>query len=269
MTQPTTSTGRRYRNGESRMDPRYFRPTYRYVNDSDDETYDSQKHHNHSAESIFLPEDDDPDESINISIPQPIASEASGTRRTNHRRNTTRPETSQRSGLDVSSRRPTASATSTLSTTSSQRSSQRMHWTRDMNIQLIHEYYVATELETKKTNYMSDVTRIWNQRYPEFQLNNSRLNSQMNSLFRRNVFSRIELNKMKEDAAKTLKQNDDYANDETVDDPDIVHPVQQLENKITRIRQDIGILTQYFRNPNKSRHPVNQWRHLQCSENIH
>ncbi|KAI5732323.1 hypothetical protein M8J77_025019 [Diaphorina citri] len=68
MTQPTTSTGRRYRNGESRMDPRYFRPTYRYVNDSDDETYDSQEHHNHSAESIFLPEDDDPDESINISM---------------------------------------------------------------------------------------------------------------------------------------------------------------------------------------------------------
>ncbi|KAI5703753.1 hypothetical protein M8J75_015605 [Diaphorina citri] len=208
----------------------YFRPAYRYVESDSDETMDSSSRVNRSAELEFLPgEDDDEDDNnhIDISIPHDFASEASGTCRTTRSNQSTRSRTSQLNRLS-----DTATGRSTISNTS--RSSGRMRWTRDMNLHLISAYYIATKLETVKTKYMSDVTKLWNDKYPTIQMTNSRLNSQLNSLFRRNVFSRIELSHLKESASRLISAQDseNNASDEDVDDPEVLELEHQVEQTI-------------------------------------
>ncbi|KAI5709074.1 hypothetical protein M8J76_009655 [Diaphorina citri] len=103
-----------------------------------------------------------------------------------------------------------------------------------MNLHLISAYYIATKLETVKTKYMSDVTKLWNDKYPTIQMTNSRLNSQLNSLFRRNVFSRIELSHLKESASRLISAQDseNNASEEDVDDPEVLELEHQVEQTI-------------------------------------
>uniref|UniRef100_A0A8D8RYE1 Uncharacterized protein n=1 Tax=Cacopsylla melanoneura TaxID=428564 RepID=A0A8D8RYE1_9HEMI len=218
----------------SNRDERFWRPQYRYSSSSPSSSSDSEYH-----DASFLPEpepadttqDDDsnndssphynlaesnflPNETINNSI-QSVTSEASGTRR--NRRRSTRSTTSQLSGLGSSQ-----NSNPTMSTTS--RSSGRMRWTKQMNTDLLSAYYMATKLETKKSSYMNEVTTIWNEKYPNTQMNNSRLNSQINSILRRNVFSRVEISKIKDQISRTLTLNTDDVDE--IEENDVEENIQ-------------------------------------------
>lgn len=238
---PSDSNLFRLRARPPNRDPRYWRPQYRcssssssissfgspgYIPPTHTQQSNNDSSPNHTlAESNFLP-----NETTNNSIH--VMSEASGTR-SNRRRNTTRSTTSQLSGLGSSQ-----NSNPTMSNTS--RSSGRMRWTKQMNTDLLSAYYMATKLETKKSSYMNEVRTIWNEKYRNIEMNNSRLNSQINSILRRNVFSRVEINQIKDQISRELTLNTDEV-DEIVEneiDENIQNEQPMNEQEINSIAQE-------------------------------
>lgn len=83
------------------------------------------------------------------------------------------------------------------SPTASGNSSQRMHWTRELNMSVMRAYYRSTKNETECEGFRKRLLTEWRNIYPESTLNEQRVCSQLNSIRRRKVFSDAELNLLK------------------------------------------------------------------------
>ncbi|XP_039276066.1 uncharacterized protein LOC111055986 [Nilaparvata lugens] len=76
---------------------------------------------------------------------------------------------------------------------------RRMKWTREMNISIMHAYYRSTKVETEKEGYRQRMCAEWKQIYPESNLDEQRVCSQLNSIQRRRVLSEAELHQLKQE----------------------------------------------------------------------
>lgn len=79
-----------------------------------------------------------------------------------------------------------------------------MRWTREMNIELIRAYFLATENETEMTNYRIRLEQLWQRKYPNTSLTAQRLSDQARSVLRRKALSNAEIDALKQEAANSL-----------------------------------------------------------------
>ena len=52
---------------------------------------------------------------------------------------------------------------------------RRVRWTREMNIDLIRAYFLATDNERNKTLYRDELYRLWHEKYPDTSFTAQRL----------------------------------------------------------------------------------------------
>lgn len=192
----------------SNRDPRYCRPRVRYVSsDSDDLDEDKTQPMSISDKS---PASDCTTLLNNIQTTSQIydldpETGASGTRDdTEHTTRTHVTLTAEQSVLNDD--------TFHHSDLSQPAHKSRMRWTRIKMINLLYAYFMATKIDTDRKNYTSRLKAIWNDEFDHEKLEGPRLSTQVRSILKRNVFSDIEIEQIKQNVRNTSKDCTDMIN---------------------------------------------------------
>ncbi|KAI5700255.1 hypothetical protein M8J77_020551 [Diaphorina citri] len=166
----STSRGTRLPRPPNR-DPRYCRPTFRYVQSSDTSDYNTadeeeepvQRRNKSSVGTTRTLLNNLPTTSTNIS--NNLDDESSGASSQSSTPKTTRTNVTRifRRSLDASiGESPGSPLTQSSQATTVSRHSGRMRWDRNLNMKLLDAYYISTELDANRKQYMRRLEMLWN-----------------------------------------------------------------------------------------------------------
>jgi hypothetical protein len=79
-----------------------------------------------------------------------------------------------------------------------------MKWTRELNLSLMHAYFISTKVEEECEGYRQRLHAEWRKKYPDSTLDEQHVCSQLNSIIRRKKCSTTELDDLKSEVRQEL-----------------------------------------------------------------
>jgi hypothetical protein len=84
-----------------------------------------------------------------------------------------------------------------LGTTKTGKPRQRIQWSEEMNMFIMHHYYIITKLETIKIGYRRELHDRFMRRYPEMEISEQRIADKRRAIVTRGLLSKPWLGKIR------------------------------------------------------------------------
>lgn len=107
----------------------------------------------------------------------------------------------------VSNTQRTSNTTLASQISSTNTTQGRIKWSYDMNRDLLHAYFKATEIETNRKGYLARLENIWNNEFQYSKFDGNKLGGQVRSVLKRNVITPNEIDDIKDKARRSLNNN--------------------------------------------------------------